>query len=120
MYRHRKLVVILWVLAFIGFALLAQKTPGMLKDNGFTPKGSDSEKGLVLLQQELDLPVALLNLVYVGQGMDLTEDSSKQAIMDSLSELKQLPYVQSLVFSDTPHNEGFNYVQTVIVGLELS
>ncbi|MBP1995896.1 MMPL family transporter [Paenibacillus eucommiae] len=119
MYRYRKLVVILWVLAFIGFALLAQKTPGMLKDNGFTPKGSDSEKGLALLQQELDLPAALLNLVYVGQGMDLTVDSSKQAIMDSLSELKQLPYVQSLVFSDTPRNEGFNHVQTVIVGLNL-
>jgi RND superfamily putative drug exporter len=120
MYRFRWAVVILWALLFIGFGLLAQKTPGMLKDNGFTPKGSDSDIGLIRLQQELSLPPSSLNLVYTREGADLTQEDEKQAILDSLNSLKKLPYVQSVTFSTTPRVEGHLDVQTVIVGLKLN
>jgi putative drug exporter of the RND superfamily len=118
-YRHRRLVVIGWVVLFIGFGMVAQKTPGMLKDNGFTPKGSDSDRGLTELQQELDLPTSLLNLVYTRNGADLTKADEKQEIMDSLHDLKNLPYVQNVSFSATPRNAGHNDVQTVAVALNL-
>ena len=38
------------------FAVFAQKTPGMLKDNGFTPKGSESDRGLIQMRDELGVP----------------------------------------------------------------
>jgi RND superfamily putative drug exporter len=118
-YRYRVAIVIVWALLLVGFGLLAQKTPGLLTDNGFTPKGSDSNRGLTQLQRELDLPASLLNLVYTRDGADLTQESQKQLIMDSLSGLKELPYIQSVSFSSTPRNDGHNDVQTVIVALKL-
>jgi putative drug exporter of the RND superfamily len=118
-HRRRRVVVIVWVLLLAGFGMVAHKTPGMLKDNGFTPKGSDSDRGLTELQQELDLPATLLNLVYTKSEADLTGASEKKAIMDSLGGLKKLPYVQNVSFSETPRHDGHNDVQSVNVALNL-
>ena len=53
MYRFRWLVLVIGVLLLLSFAIFAQKTPGMLKDNGFTPKGSESDRGLIQMRDEL-------------------------------------------------------------------
>uniref|UniRef100_UPI0035E44E70 MMPL family transporter n=1 Tax=Paenibacillus planticolens TaxID=2654976 RepID=UPI0035E44E70 len=119
MYRFRWLVLIIGVLLLLSFAIFAQKTPGILKDNGFTPKGSESDRGLIQLRDELGVPLTSLNLVYTGIGLDMTEKAQQQAIMDSLSELKKLPYVESVNFITTPRNEGHTDVQAVTVSLDL-
>jgi RND superfamily putative drug exporter len=119
MYRHRWKVLIIWLVLLAGFGIVAQKTPGMLKDNGFTPKGSDSDTGLELLREELNLPASLLSLVYQSDGLDLTADKQKQAILDSLNELKKLPFVESVAFESSPRKPGSEHVQTVAVALNL-
>jgi RND superfamily putative drug exporter len=119
MYRNRWAVVIVWLVLLIGFGLLAQKTPGILKDNGFTPKGSESDRGLTELRKELNLPSSFLQLVYTGDGLDLTADKQKQVILDSLEELGELPFVESISFEATPRKIEKNDVQTVNVALSL-
>ncbi|NEW07797.1 MMPL family transporter [Paenibacillus sp. SYP-B3998] len=119
MHRFRWLVVALGIVLLLSFALFAQKTPGMLKDNGFTPKGSESDRGLIQLRNELGLPVTMLNLVYTAKGLDLTEEHHKQDIMKSLVELKRLSYVESVDFVSTPRHEGNREVQAVVVALSL-
>ncbi len=89
MYRFRWLVLVIGVLLLLSFAVFAQKTPGMLKDNGFTPKGSESDRGLIQMRDELGVPLTMLNLVYTGKGLDMTDKVHQQAIMDSLSELTE-------------------------------
>ncbi|MEW9698281.1 MMPL family transporter [Paenibacillus sp. SI8] len=119
MHRFRWLVLAIGIILLLSFALFAQKTPGMLKDNGFTPKGSESDRGLIEMRDELGLPLTVLNLVFTGEGLDLTEEKQKQAIMDSLAELKKLPYVESVEFASTPRKEGHRDVQAVTVALNL-
>lgn len=119
MYRFRWLVVIIGVLLFLSFAIFAQKTPGILKDNGFTPKGSESDRGFIQLREELGVPLTTLNLVYSGEGLDFTDKAQQSAIMDSLNELKKLPYVTGIDLVTAPRNEGQTNVQAVTVSLDL-
>ncbi|MNI00003.1 Membrane protein YdfJ [compost metagenome] len=119
MYRYRNIVIAIWLVLFIVFGLLAYKTPGLLKDNGFTPRGSDSHVALIELRSELDLPSSLLNLVYTSKGNDLTEESHKQDIMESLTELRKLPYVEQISFETSPRIGNNLEVQTVVVALHL-
>lgn len=55
-YKRRRIVLAIWLVLFAGFGLLAQKTPGLLKDNGFTPVGSGSDLGLERLRDDLGYP----------------------------------------------------------------
>lgn len=119
MHRFRWLVLVIGVLLLLSFAIFAQKTPGMLKDNGFTPRGSESDRGLIQLRDELGVPLTMLNLVYTGEGLDMTDKVHQQAIMDSLNELTKLPYVESVKFVATPRKEGHLDVMAVTVSLNL-
>ncbi|MFD0692503.1 MMPL family transporter [Paenibacillus sp. GCM10027628] len=119
MHRFRWLVLAIGVILLLSFALFAQKTPEMLKDNGFTPKGSESDRGLLQLRDELGMPSTLLDLVYKSQDLDLTTVKQQEAIMNSLAELKKLPYVDSVRFVATTRNQGHQDVQAVVVALNL-
>lgn len=118
MYARRRMMLIVWVLLFAGFGLLAQKTPGLLKDNGFTPKGSDSDLGLERLQTDLGFPPSTLQLVYTSDSVDVTMDAAKTSILDSLRPLEELRYVQEPTFIGSPALGG-RKVQTVNVPLDL-
>jgi RND superfamily putative drug exporter len=90
------LIVSIWIVLFIGLAFFAQKAPALLKDNGFTPKGSDSDLGLVQLQQKLDYPASTFTLIYQSDNQKLSDPQVSQKILDSLSELRKLPYVMDV------------------------
>jgi RND superfamily putative drug exporter len=99
MYRLRWVVVAAWVIIFLCLALFAQKAPALLKDNGFTPTGSDSDKGLIQLQQQLDFPASVFTLLYQSEHESLAGAAASQTILDSLSELRQLPYVVDIALN---------------------
>jgi RND superfamily putative drug exporter len=120
MFRFRHLVLAIGIVLMLSFAVFAQQTPSMLKDNGFTPKGSESDLGLIQMQDELGVPRTQLNIVYKGHnGLNLTDTTQKQAIMDSLDKLKELPYVDSVKFVASPRSEGHLDVQATAVSLSL-
>lgn len=93
MYRFRWVVVSIWLVLFICLAFFAQKAPALLKDNGFTPKGSDSDLGLIQLQKKLDYPASTFTLIYQSASQKLSGIEASNQILDSLSELRKLPYV---------------------------
>lgn len=93
MYRLRWVVVSIWIILFICLAFFAQKAPALLKDNGFTPRGSDSDLGLIQLQKKLDYPASTFTLIYRSANQKLSELEASNQILASLSELRKLPYV---------------------------
>ncbi|MFC5451990.1 MMPL family transporter [Paenibacillus aestuarii] len=119
MYRFRWLVLAAGIVLLLSFAFFAQRTPGLLKDNGFTPKGSEADLGDTGLRNDLGLPLTVIQLVYSGKGLDLTEERQKQAILDELADLGKLPYVENISFVSSPRNEGHRDVQAVSVALSL-
>ncbi|WP_254634860.1 MMPL family transporter [Paenibacillus sp. GbtcB18] len=121
MYRYRKRVLAVWIVLFAGAAILAGQVPALLKDDGFTPKGSESDKGFHLLQEKLGVPPSSLQLVYDGDGKDLTTEKVKASIAKSLEPLKSLPYVDTWAFVESPRKESARAaeIQAVNVALKL-
>ncbi len=120
MFRFRWLVLTIGISLMLIFAIFAQKAPGMLKDNGFTPKGSESDLGLIQMRDELGVPRTQLNFVYTGHnGLDITVKDQQDAIMASLTKVKELSYVEDVKFVTTPRNEGHVDIQAVSVSLTL-
>jgi len=95
-YRFRWAVLILWIVIFLSLATFAQKAPGLFKDNGFTPVGSDSDQGLIQLDNKLDYPTSSLTLLYQSQKIDLTTPQAAKTILDSLSDLRKQPYITDI------------------------
>lgn len=96
-YRRRHAVWIGWTVFFLAMSLLALQVPSMLKDNGFTPTGSESEQGLSILRSEVGLSSTTMDIVYESRdGSSLmTEDTFRQ-IEQRFSGLKQEPYVSDV------------------------
>lgn len=95
-YRYRKWVVALWIILFASLVMFAQKAPELFTDNGFTPKGSRSDKGMIELQDKLGYPAANLSIVYVSEQSKLSDPEAQERILASLNELRELPYVADI------------------------
>lgn len=119
MYRLRWFVVAAWVVLFAAMGLFAKEAPNLLKDNGFTPRGSESDIGFAALQQELGFPSSFLTLVYTSDTLDMADPRQTDAIAASLEEVKQLPYVAALELNRTPRLQDKGTIQSFNVTLRL-
>lgn len=119
MYNLRWWIVASWSVILLGMGWFALQTSDLLKDNGFTPHGSESHEGMERLGEELGLPTNAITIVYESESIDLTTEQSKEQIMASLEEVIQLPYVESVDWLSAQRQEGSSYVQAIQVPLNL-
>ena len=69
----------------------------MLKDNGFTPAGSESDQGLSLLRSEVGISSTTMDIVYESRdGSSLMTEDILRQIEQRFSGLKQEPYVSDV------------------------
>ncbi|MDK8182281.1 MMPL family transporter [Paenibacillus sp. UMB4589-SE434] len=119
-YRHRKLVISLWLVLFAAMAIFAVQVPSLLKDNGFTPNGSESDQGLKLLREQMHISSNALDIVYKSKdSSSLLSERAKARIMDSLSELRQQSYVTDILFAEYTRVSERNDIIAVSVLLDL-
>jgi RND superfamily putative drug exporter len=120
MYRYRTVVLSVWLLLFAIFAFLAGQTPGLLKSDGFAPEGSESDRAIQLLQQQMDFPASSLKLVYTSDSHDLTSPIARKAILDSLQAIREIPDVGDIEFAKEEPLGGRTDLTTVTIGLRLN
>jgi RND superfamily putative drug exporter len=120
MYRYRAVVLAGWLVLFAVFAFLAGQTPGLLKNDGFAPEGSESDRAVQLLQQEMDFPSSSLKLVYTSDSHDLTTPIARKAILESLQAIREFPDVGDIKFAEEEPLGGRTDLTTVTVGLRLN
>jgi RND superfamily putative drug exporter len=120
MYRYRAAVLAGWLVLFAIFAFLAGQTPGLLKNNGFAPEGSEADRAIQLLQQQMDFPSSSLKLVYTSESLDLTQAVARQTILDSLQEIREFPEVGDIEFAAESPLGGRVDLTMVTVGLRLN
>lgn len=90
MYRWRHAVWIIWTILFALTSILAVQVPSMLKNNGFTPTGSESYTGYELLRDELGISSTTMDIVYESRdSSSLSTKDSIQQIERSLADLKR-------------------------------
>lgn len=104
-YKCRFIVIVFWIVMLGLSALFAQKAPGLMKENGFNPIGSQADIGIRQMHDVLDTPASVLNLVYESSLLDLTEESHMQSITASLDTLAHLPFVEGIEFSKASRTE---------------
>lgn len=120
MYRYRRWVTGLWAAILVFMALFAVQAPGQFKDNGFTPKGSDSDAGMIALQEKLDFPASNFILVYSSDSRELTDQEAITTILNSLKPLEELPYVAGIAINPATRVAGHDHIQSVNVFLKLT
>lgn len=100
-FKHRKLVIAIWTVLFVVMAVFAVQVPSMLKDDGFTPAGSESDIGLQLLQSEMGISSTSMEIVYESKdGSSLADETKQKEIMDSLSGLRSQSYVTDILVNE--------------------
>nr|AYQ71624.1 MMPL family transporter [Cohnella candidum] len=119
-HRLRWMVVAISVVIFLLMGTYARQLPGLLKDNGFEPRGSESSRGLNLLENELGVPPSSVTVVYESNSLNLTSLASRNNIMSSLEAVKKLPYVKQVSMNKTKRLNNRTDVQSAEIELNLN
>ncbi|WP_373228860.1 MMPL family transporter [Cohnella sp.] len=118
-HRNRWIVVLVCAALFFGLGVYARKVPELLNDNGFAPRGSESDYGYTQLQDKLGFPSSAITLVYTSDTLDLTSRREISVILSSLDELQEVPYVRNVKLNETPRLNERRGVQSVHIELAL-
>ncbi len=96
-YRHRRLVLAAWVVVIVVLAVLATSVKQPTK-NSITIPGTESQRAIDLLNQQFPgAGGAQAQVVFsVPSSQTLTSASNRQAIENTLTELRKLPQVVSV------------------------
>ncbi|MGZ9583256.1 MMPL family transporter [Paenibacillus marinisediminis] len=101
-FKHRRFIISLWIVLFVIMAAFAVQVPSMLKDDGFTPVGSESDVGLKLLTENMNIPSTSMDIVYESDdGSTITDEQSTKKVLDSLADLDKQPYVMDIAVKET-------------------
>lgn len=87
MFKYRKMIVLIWMALFLALAVFASQAQSKLTDNGFTPKGSDSDLGLQVMADTFGGEKVYLRLLYKSDTLDLTLPANQATIVQSLQPL---------------------------------
>jgi RND superfamily putative drug exporter len=119
MHRYRWIIVLVCAALFFGLGVYARKVPEMLKDNGFAPRGSESDHGFTQLEDKLGFASSMITLVYTSDTLDLTSRREISVILSSLDELQKIPYVRNVKLNETPRLDRRSSIQSVHIELAL-
>ncbi|GAF06298.1 MMPL protein [Paenibacillus pini JCM 16418] len=121
MFRYRWAVVVLWIFLLCFLALFAYRTPSLLHENGFAPKGSSSVLGIEVLEKQLGMSSASIEIVMESiKGENLTTTASQQRIWSELSSLRSKPFVKDMYTSIVTRKAGEDGITAVTVLLNLT
>ncbi|SNQ46440.1 putative RND superfamily drug exporter [Frankia canadensis] len=96
-FRHRRLVLLLWIVALIGLGGISQAAGNDYKD-AFSLPGTDSQKAIDLLQR--DFPAASGDsatiVLHSRTGAPLTDPALRGPATEMLDKLATLPHVSAV------------------------
>jgi putative drug exporter of the RND superfamily len=101
-YRHRRLVLVLWVVGFIAMGAIS-KGVGSAYANSFTLPATDSSRALTLLQNEFPAVSGETDTIVwrVPKG-SVTDPAVQARITPMLEKVAKLPHVKAVISPYTP------------------
>jgi putative drug exporter of the RND superfamily len=84
-YRHRKLIVVLWSLAFAAGLVASLGVAGQLKGGGFTNPTSPSQVGQRQMQKRLGFGPANLTIVFASDELSARGPAFRARVQETLS-----------------------------------
>lgn len=99
-YRHRRGVIAVWAVLLLIGAVLATRVDSVLKTTvGQAP--TEAQKGLSLLEDELDLPPSVIIVIYHSPDLTVDDQAFRADVESSLASLPGMP---DLARIDTPYS----------------
>ncbi|MDZ5471312.1 MMPL family transporter [Bacillus sp. 31A1R] len=120
MYERRYLVTLFSIILFLTMIPFARDLPNVLKENGFTPVGSESDQGYQQMEHTLGIESSSLTVVYKSNQLDLTEPKQVKRILSSLSSVEELPYVTHIHINELGKSKKKSHIQSVHISLSLT
>ena len=87
-YRHRKLIVALWAVAFAAGVVATLSLTGVLKGGGFTRAGSPSQQAQRLMQERLGAGPTHLTIVFRSSRLDARGNAFRELEARALAPLR--------------------------------
>ena len=84
-YRRRKLIVVLWTLAFAAGLVASLSVAAQLKGGGFTNPSSPSQQGQRQMQDRLGFGPASLTIVFSSDGLQARSPEFRRQVEKALS-----------------------------------
>ena len=96
-YRHRKLVVGLWVLLALLSLPLAPRVASVLQVGGFADERSESAQALTTLQRDLGFKETTLSVIYSSDEWAVDDPRFAAGVQESLRTVAQSPAVAEVI-----------------------
>lgn len=96
-YRHRKLVVGLWILLALLSLPLAPRVASVLQVGGFADERSESAQALTTLQHDLGFKETTLSVIYSSDEWAVDDPRFAAGVQQSLSTVAQSPAVAEVI-----------------------
>jgi RND superfamily putative drug exporter len=104
-YRHRRFVVIAWIVALVGISVLGKVAGGTLEKT-FSLPGTESQRTFDVLGQDFQRKGDTGDLVFRVHGNGTVNDPAvRTAVLNTVNELKQM-HPQHVVSITTPYDPG--------------
>jgi len=86
-YRHRRIIVLVWAVAFVSGLLATTHVPGELKGGGFTNPTTPSQQAQTAMQERLGFGPALLTIVFTSPSLDARDPAFQAQVRTALAGL---------------------------------
>ena len=84
-YRRRRVIIVLWTVAFVAGLVATAHVPGELKGGGFTNSTTPSQKAQKAMQERLGFGPALLTIVFTSPGLDARSPAFQAKVKAALA-----------------------------------
>ncbi|MEE9199805.1 MAG: MMPL family transporter [Dehalococcoidia bacterium] len=101
-YRHRWVVILLWLLLLVGSGILAPRVGSVLK-GGFGEQNTEARRGLDLLEADVGLSPSVLVLVFSSDNLIVDSDRYRIQVESALAGLEDMPELDRI---DTVYSTG--------------
>ncbi len=104
-YRHRRFVVVAWIVALVAISILG-KTAGGTLEKTFSLPGTESQRTFDVLGQDFQRKGDTGDLVFqVNGGGTVNDPAVRTAVSNTVNQLKQM-HPQHVVSVTTPYDPG--------------
>ncbi|HEY91062.1 MAG TPA: MMPL family transporter [Dehalococcoidia bacterium] len=96
-YRHRRAVIVIWIVMLAVGAVFAPGIMSHLKAGGFAETDSEAATGSRILEEELGLSPSSLAIVFYSETLTVDEPRFEQQVNTALADITGIPQIREVI-----------------------
>jgi len=96
-YRHRRAVIVTWIVMLAAGAVFAPGITSHLKAGGYSETESEAATGSRILEEELGLSPSSLAIVFYSETLTVDEPRFEQQVNAALADITGIPQIREVI-----------------------